>query len=168
MTKFIFPMFETSRLFLRELTIVDNREVWQHFSDEEVTRYMDIPACRSLSEAEEIIQYHLEDSGCRWGVFDKQSKQLAGTCGYHCWVTGAAPRAEIGFDLSKVYWGQGLMTEALQPVIRFGFEQMRLARIEATVDPMNSRSMHLLDSLGFQREAELKDNLECFYKVNNT
>jgi ribosomal-protein-alanine N-acetyltransferase len=91
---------------------------------------------------------------------------LAGTCGFHCWDSGPAGKAEIGFDLSEAYWGQGLMTEAVVPVLQVGFEQMGLQMIEATVDPANGRSKEMLNRLGFQRKAELVDNLVYFYLLN--
>lgn len=163
MVKLAFPVMETERLILRVLTLEDNAAVFRHFSDEEVTRYMDIAPCTDIREADEIIQFHLDDSGCRWGVFDKSTGQLAGTCGYHCWSPGNGAKAEIGFDLSKEYWGRGLMSEAVSPVIQFGLQQMGLCKIEATVDPENIRSMRLLDNLGFQREKELAGGLVYYY-----
>ncbi|OKP67893.1 GCN5 family acetyltransferase [Paenibacillus sp. P3E] len=162
-----YPVIETDRLRLRVLTLEDNEAVFQHFSDEEVTRYMDIPPCRDIAEADEMIQFHIDDSGCRWGIFDKQQERMAGTCGYHCWRTGPPGTAEIGYDLSRAFWGKGLMTEALHPVIQFGFEQMGLEVIEATVDPGNDRSIRLLMALGFSREAELVDNLVYFFLRRN-
>jgi [ribosomal protein S5]-alanine N-acetyltransferase len=161
--KFAFPVMETDRLVLRLLTPEDNVAVFRHFSDEEVTRYMDIPPCKEIGEADEIIKYHLDDSGCRWGVFDKQTDVLMGTCGYHCWVEDLPAKAEIGFDLSRAYWGQGFMSEAVIRVIHFGFDQMGLDMIEATVDPENGRSMRMLGNLGFQREKELVEGLVYFY-----
>lgn len=168
MTKPHYPVIETDRLKLRLLTVEDRQAVFRHFSDEEVTRYLDIPPCRSIEEAEEIIQFHIDDPGCRWGLFDKHQDQLAGTCGFHCWTTGSAGKAEIGFDLSKAFWGRGLMAEALLPVITFGYEVMGLEVIEATVDPGNNRSMRLLERLGFCREKELSDNLVYFYMRRNS
>lgn len=66
-----FPSLETERLNLRLLTLQDSKIVFKHFSDEEITRFMDIEPCKAVKEAEEIIRFHLEDSGCRWGLFDK-------------------------------------------------------------------------------------------------
>ncbi len=163
---FLFPELETERIILRVLTLDDTDEVFAHFSDENVTRFMDIDPCKDRQEAEEIIRFHLEDSGCRWGLFHKTNQQLMGTCGYHCWVKGEEPRAEIGFDLGKEYWGQGYMREAMQTAIRFGFENMGLAMIEATVEPENERSIQLLNRLGFQREDELRDHLLYYYLKN--
>jgi ribosomal-protein-alanine N-acetyltransferase len=164
--KFAFPEFETERLVLRLLAQEDSAAVYRHFAEEEVTRYLDIPSCKDIGEAGEIIRFHIEDPGCRWGLFLKETGQLAGTCGYHCWDSGPSSKAEIGFDLSEAYWGQGLMTEATVPVIQVGFEQMGLQMIEATVEPANQRSKAMLDRLGFKRKAELVDNLVYFYLLN--
>ncbi|WP_303800482.1 GNAT family N-acetyltransferase [Alicyclobacillus macrosporangiidus] len=157
-----FPIIETERLSLRPLTLQDSEQVFEHFSDESVTEFMDIEPCRSIDEAREIIQFHINDTGCRWGVFDKSNGKLLGTCGYHCWVIGRNPKAEIGFDLSKAYWGKGFMSEALKPVIDYGFKHMGLRLIEATVDPRNARSIQLLRRLGFIRQGKLEDNLILF------
>lgn len=154
----MFPTMETDRLVLRELTLEDREEVFQHFASADVTEFMDIEPCQDLAEAEEIIQFHLDDTGTRWGMFSKETGRLVGTLGYHCWVPDEA-RAEIGFDLAKEFWGQGLMQEALRPVLQFAFDKMELGLIEATVEQLNLRSLKLMERLGFQRDAELRDGL---------
>lgn len=68
-----YPLLETTRLQLRILTLQDVEEVFGHFSDEAVTRFMDIEPCKNLDEAKDIISYHMEDAGCRWGLFDKSN-----------------------------------------------------------------------------------------------
>ena len=73
-----FPELETKRIRLRLLTLADSEEVYHHFSDSEVTRYMDIEPCKDMKEAEEIIQYHLDDAGCRWGLYDKMNHTFLG------------------------------------------------------------------------------------------
>ncbi|BBH24413.1 N-acetyltransferase [Paenibacillus baekrokdamisoli] len=161
--KIEFPSLETDRLNLRILTLHDAEEVWKHFSDEEVTRFMDIEPCKDIKEAEEIIRFHLEDSGCRWGLFDKDKNNLIGTCGYHC-LRRADDHfiAEVGFDLSKLYWGKGLMYEGMKGIIDFGFRELGLTMIDATAEPENKRSINLMSKLGFQREVERKDHLISF------
>ncbi|TKI55143.1 GNAT family N-acetyltransferase [Brevibacillus antibioticus] len=135
-------------------------EIYHHFSSKDVTKFMDIEPCKDIREAEEIIQFHLDDSGCRWGLFDITTSGLIGTAGFHLWqVTKEFSKAEIGYDLAKEYWGIGLMQEAVIPIIDFGFTTMKLDLIEATVDPANLRSTRLLNRLGFQKQKELKDNL---------
>ena len=156
---FQFPTLTTPRLTLRELTLNDAPAVLAHFADPDVTRHLDIDACRSLAEAEEIVRFHVEDTGCRWGLFERATGALIGTCGYHCWAPGPPGQAEIGYDLARAHWGKGLMTEALTAAISFGFEAMGLARIEATSEPPNARSLRLLARLGFRRDDALRDGL---------
>lgn len=69
--EFQYPDLETDRLYLRLLTLDDAIDVFKHFADPNITRLMDIEPCKELKEAEEIIRYHLEDSGCRWGLYEK-------------------------------------------------------------------------------------------------
>lgn len=109
---FQFPPLQTARTALRLLTLEDADMVCRHFADEDVTRFMDIDACQSLDEARKIIRIHIDDPGCRWGIFSKDAKILLGTCGYHAWDK-SAKQAEVGYDLDKAYWGQGLMAEVL-------------------------------------------------------
>jgi len=90
-------------------------------------------------------------------VFDRESGDLIGTCGFHHWDQSRR-RAEVSYDLSPRYWGQGYMREALQAVLRYGFEKMRLHRIEALVDPRDTRSQNLLYGLGFKMEGVLRDH----------
>ncbi|OPA75326.1 GNAT family N-acetyltransferase [Paenibacillus selenitireducens] len=154
-----FPEIETQRLFLRELNLSDCESVFRHFSDPEVTQFMDIEPCKDMKEAEEIIQFHMDDSGCRYGLFHRTNGEFVGTCGFHCWVKGIDARAEIGFDLSRRYWGLGLMQEALTEMIKIGFDVMEINLVEATVEQDNVRSQQLLNKMGFSREEELRDNL---------
>ncbi|MNO36008.1 Spermidine N(1)-acetyltransferase [compost metagenome] len=166
--RFEYPPLQTDRIDLRILNLADAEAVFRHFSDEEVTRYMDIEPCKDLKEAEEIIQFHIDDLGCRWGMFDKERDELIGTCGYHYLRREHKEfTAEIGFDLSKAYWGQGLMYEGMKEVIDFGFSTMGLTTIDATVEPENAKSIILMERLGFDRDAELRDQFVYFVLKRN-
>ncbi|WP_088103040.1 GNAT family N-acetyltransferase [Halalkalibacter urbisdiaboli] len=159
-----FPELETERVNLRILTFDNSEEVYLHFSDNDVTRYMDIEPCKHIKEAEEIIRFHMEDSGCRWGLFHKHSNKFIGTVGFHYLRRKNEEFiAEVGFDLSKAYWGNGFMYEAMKEVILFGFTQMGLTTIDATVELDNEKSINLMKKLGFNKGLELKGNLQYFY-----
>ena len=163
-----FPGLQTPRLLLRLLTLEDTDAVYRHFSDDDVTRFMDIDACTNVAQAREIIEFHLNDPGCRWGLFYKATGALIGTCGYHCWERDLPqPMAEIGFDLGKAHWGQGLMHETLQTAIPFGFEQMKLTKIYASVEPANHRSIRLLQRLDFRAEPGPRNGLRWFNLFRN-
>ncbi|WP_211748655.1 GNAT family N-acetyltransferase [Paenibacillus sp. Marseille-Q4541] len=163
-----YPNIETERLFIRELTLDDIEAVYRHFSYPEVTEFMDIDVCKNIEEVREIIAFHINDSGCRYGLFNKENNELIGTCGFHCWSTeNQESKAEIGFDLSPQYWGKGLMQEALLKVIRIGFDSMRLHYIEAITEIKNVPSQKLLKKIGFNEEKDLKDNLLYFTLRDN-
>jgi len=65
--------------------------------------------------------------------------------------------ASIGYGLNPDYWKRGYMSEAVKAVLAFGFGQMRMHRIWATVDPDNEASWRLLERLGMHREGLLRD-----------
>ncbi|MBD3918427.1 GNAT family N-acetyltransferase [Paenibacillus sp. PR3] len=158
-----YPIIETERLYMRELTLEDIEAVYKHFSIPEVVRFMDIEVCKDLQEAEEIIAFHINDTGCRYGLFDKETNKFIGTCGFHCWSTDQdETKAEIGFDLAPPYWGRGIMQEALHEMIRLGFDLMKLDYIEATTEIENVQSQKLLKKLAFNQDKDLKDGLFYF------
>ncbi|MFD0048113.1 GNAT family N-acetyltransferase [Actinomycetes bacterium NPDC127524] len=157
-----YPPLETERIKFRILTLDNAEEVFMHFSDSNVTKFMDIEPCKHIKEAEEIIQYHMEDSGCRWGMYDRNSEKFIGTIGFYYLRKNEDFIAEVGFDLCKDYWGKGLMSEAMKEVISFGFTEMGLDTIDATVDSKNQRSINLMRKLGFKENIERKENLLYF------
>ena len=166
MKRINYPEFQTARLRLRELTTQDSAGLFLLFSNPQITQYMDIDPLQNEEEAREIIEFHAEDSGCRWGLFDKSTDKLIGTCGYHRWQQ-TIRTAEIGYDLSPDYWGQGVMKEALESIIQFGFETMGLTIIEAEVEKENSRSINLLKKLGFYPDMSRESDLEWFLLFNS-
>ncbi len=154
-----FPELETERLLLREIRQEDAPAILEIFADEEVTRYYDLYPYHSLEEAQELIDFFAEsfevERQIRWGIARKEDNRLIGTCGY---VVLWGHRGEIGFELARPYWGQGLMAEALDAIIAFGFERLGLNRIEALVMVENARSAALLRKLGFTQEGILREH----------
>lgn len=158
---------ETDRTILKVLTLEYVNEVFLLFSDPNITKYMDIEPCKEKKEAEEIINYHLEDAGCRWGIFNKVDQGFMGTCGFHYLrkiENGIV--AEIGYDLGTSYWGKGYMLEVLTSLIDYGFHEMNLKAIDATVNPNNIKSIKLLERLKFIKSDESVDNL-LYFQLNN-
>ena len=151
---------------LRELTAQDSAALLVLFSNPEITRYMDIDPLQSEAEAREIIDFHFEDSACRWGLFDPETDTLIGTCGYHRWQK-SVHTAEIGYDLSPAYWGKGIMQEALNAIIDFGFNTMDLRIIEAEVEPENKQSIRLLEKLNFHPDLSRDSGLDWFLLFKN-
>ncbi|MBW4602930.1 MAG: GNAT family N-acetyltransferase [Calothrix sp. FI2-JRJ7] len=155
-----FPQFETQNLILRQIKSSDAEAIFGFFSDQEVLQYHDAEPFRNIERAERLINTwedrFLTRQGIRWGIAKKNENVIIGTCGYRLW---GKPMfcAELGYELSKPYWRQGIMTEAVLRIIRFAFERMELNRIEATVMLENTASINLLSKLGFTEEGILRD-----------
>ena len=99
-----------------------------------------------------------EKQRIRWGIAQKQDNSIIGHCGffdidkYNCC-------AEISYCLKSGLWGQGIMTEALDAMLKFGFEDYGLNRIAARVMKGNDASIGALRKLGFVQEGLLRESL---------
>ncbi len=153
-----FPILTTERLVLREIT-ADDAEFWlRNFSDATVVEFTAFEPPQDLEAAKAEIEAYCtrpfrEETGFRWGMALKASDVLVGTLGYHNWEHEPDRRARMGYDLLPEHRGRGLMTEAMETVLAYGFKTMNLNRAEALVDPRNAQSIRLVERLGFHRDA---------------
>jgi [ribosomal protein S5]-alanine N-acetyltransferase len=67
-------------------------------------------------------------------------------------VRGSFQSAYLGYYAFEPLAGQGLMQEGLSQVITRAFRKMKLHRLEANIQPSNTRSIRLVRRLGFRRE----------------
>ncbi len=65
-------------------------------------------------------------------------------------------KAEVGYWLAENHNGKGYASKALRALIKFGFEELKLHRLEAKTATTNRSSIRLLERTGFQREALLR------------
>ncbi|WP_349410050.1 GNAT family protein [Pseudalkalibacillus sp. SCS-8] len=155
----VLPTIETSRLTLRQVTLEDTNDLYAYLSDEEVVKHMGLEPYETPEDVMDEINWYSkilrEGSGMRWGITLKGSDKVIGSCGF----LNRAPmhfRAEVGFELSKDFWGKGIAGEALEAVVRHGFDHLELERIEALIEPENVASQKLVERQGFLREGLLR------------
>jgi ribosomal-protein-alanine N-acetyltransferase len=157
-----FPLLETPRLTLRDFQPGDVMQVFNIRSDERVMEYMDRPSMQSLEEAEKIvnstIQGNRNKTSATWAITLKGEDILIGYASFWRWMKEHF-RAEIGYALLPVYWGRGIIGEALTAVLKFGFKEMGLHSIEANVNPGNAASIKVLEKLKFKKEAYFRENM---------
>lgn len=162
--KLEFPQLETDRAVLRILTYDDIDTVFPHFSNAEVTRYIDTYPVTKTDEVKGLIDWgkslFKHKRGLFWGIYRKEDNSFLGSVNYVARqdnnFTRTVHRAEIGYDLSPQYWGRGYMFEALRSVIRYIFADTCIDRIEATIRPENIRSHNVVLRAGFQKEGVLR------------
>jgi RimJ/RimL family protein N-acetyltransferase len=154
------PTIESERLRLRWMTESDVDGLYRIFSDPEVTRYWSTVAMTHRDEAVALLNdihdgYHKRRL-LKWGVADAATDQLMGTVTL-IGIDLSHRRAEVGYALARMHWGQGYILEALRAVLKYAFDELNLHRIEADVDPRNTASIKTLERLGFQREGYLRE-----------
>lgn len=160
-----FPAIETERLLLRRVTTDDVNEVFELRSNPENMKYIPRPLSKSTDDALKLIA-EIEDKidtniGINWGITLKDDTKLLGIIGYYR-MQPENHRAEIGYILLPEFHGKGIITEAVNQLIKYGFEDLKLHSIEAVIDPENFASEKVLQKCGFVKEAHLKEVL--FYE----
>jgi ribosomal-protein-alanine N-acetyltransferase len=156
------PQLETKRLILRKMTLADAQGIFEYASDPELTKYTEWDYHKSIEDSvnflKSVIQKYENQEISEWGVILKEYNKFIGTCAY-LWWQPAHNRTEIGYTLSRKYWGRGLMTEAVKEVMKFGFEQMELNRIEGRCFVENTASQRVLEKVGMKFEGILRAQL---------
>ena len=132
-------------------------------SDPEVTFLYGEKPHRSVEDtrkwAQDCIDAMAKHEVMIWTILLRSSGEPVGTaCFWH--FQPANHCAELGYELHPAYWKRGIMSEALEPVLRFGFESIGLNRIEAVPLAINEASRSLLRRLGFVEEGVLRQRVQ--------
>ena len=153
------PTLETERLILRKMVLNDAEAVFAYASNSEVSRYTLWETHRSIEDSRAFLEFATQkyENGGEpdWGIVYRGNGCLVGACGLVNWEAEHA-RAEVGFVLSREYWGRGLMSEAVRAILRFGFERMNLNRIEARCIAENAASARVMEKAGMVYEGTLR------------
>lgn len=156
------PVLETNRLVLRKIRMHDSNDVFAWSSDERVSRYVLWDAHRTVADSKNYIRYlrHLYRSGLpsSWALELKETGRVIGTIGL-MWYSAVNNSAEIGYSLSAEYWNRGLMTEAVQAVLDFCFDTLKLNRVEAQYDIRNTASGRVMEKCGLRQEGILRSRI---------
>jgi [ribosomal protein S5]-alanine N-acetyltransferase len=155
------PDLRTERLFLRRLDLHDAPEVFSYASDPEVTRHVLFDTHRSIADSQAFLKAVIggygRGAGANWGIVLEEENRLVGSCGLEAAGNLQHARAELGYVLSRPYWGRGLATEAVSAVISFGFRDAALNRIEARCLAGNAASARVLEKSGMTFEGTLRE-----------
>lgn len=166
--KKLFPLFpfnstiiSTPHFILREINPEIVSKVFSTCKDNEIMQHLNIETLDLLEIEKEklkkgISSYHF--TFLYFQILEKKSNEIFGWCGYHTWIP-KHQKAEIGYVINNhKNWGKGIMKEVLPRVLKFGFEEMNLHRIEAMTAKENLVSKKLLLNNGFIYEGLLRKN----------
>jgi len=156
-----FPVLTTQRLVLRRFIDADAADLLELRSNADIMQYINRPLTKTLDDALGLIKV-IDDllagnNGITWCISFKNNPKFIGSIGF--WrIEKDNYRAEIGYLLNPAFQGIGIMQEAIEAVIDFGFGVMNLHSIQANVSPGNTGSIKLLESNNFMREGYFKEN----------
>ncbi|ANA83357.1 GCN5-related N-acetyltransferase [Paenibacillus vortex V453] len=157
------PVLETERLRLRRVSMQDANEMYVYASDDEVTKHVTWETHRSVNDSKRFIQFILAQYAkhdiAPWGIELKESGRMVGTVDFVWWKPGHQS-AEIGYVLARDCWGQGLMTEAATALLKLGFGQMELVRIQARCITENIGSQRVMEKIGMSYEGTLRKGIK--------
>jgi len=132
---------ETERLILRKTQLSDAEQMFNNWaSDLEVTKYLLWQTHESIEETKRVLSIWDEKNDdltyYHWGIVLKENNEIIGTCG-NFGIHEHHYSTELGYCMSRKYWGQGYMSEAVNAMIKHFFEVVGLNRISARYHPDN-------------------------------
>lgn len=155
------PNLETSRLCLRPFTLTDASAVQRLAGSYEVAdTALNIPHPYKDGMAEEWIGSHASQFAA--GTLVIYAISLKGQDG----IVGAVSlqvvkrhnRAELAYWMGRAYWGRGFTTEAAKALVQYGFEILKLHKINASHFKRNPASGRVMQKLGMTHEGSLRDH----------
>ena len=152
-----FPVLRTQRLTLRQPVINDEQEIFALRSDNEINKYLDRQVSNTIDDARNFINKVNENinknDSLYWAITLSDKNILVGTiCLFS--FSDENDKCEIGYELLTNFQGQGIMKEAVEKVIDYAFNTIKVQKIEAIFHKDNQRSIRLLDKFSFKQSNE--------------
>lgn len=155
-------ILKTNRLFLRPIAVSDAPALFEARGDAEVMRYWDWPAQKDVAAVERIFAEHVPELASEttrwWAVALSPDGPAIGECDLSE-IDRHHGRAEVGFLFARRHWGNGYAREAMERVIDYGFNELKLERLWARFHEGNDASKRLLEKLGFACEGRLRSHI---------
>ena len=168
-----FPILKTGRLTLRQLAIHDEQEIFTLRSDNEINKYLDRHGSQTIDDARNFINKISENinknDSLYWAITLSDRNILVGTiCLFG--FSDENYKCEIGYELLTNFQGQGIMKEAVEKVIDYAFNTIKVKKIEAFMHRDNLSSIKLLEKFSFRNSNEpdkTNPDLICYYLTNS-
>lgn len=150
-------ILETERLVVRELALSDMDALFELYSYEGMTDYMEglYPYEEEYEYQKAYIanMYRFFGYGM-WLVFEKETGKLVGRAGVeHREELEGEP--ELGYAIGTPWQGKGYATEVCRGILQYAREELGFEEICSLVEPENIVSIHLLEKLDFFHAEDL-------------
>jgi len=173
--KFAAKVFaQTERFVLREIVPADVEGLFLLDSDPEVHRYLGNKPVSNRAQIREVIsfirQQYIDNGIGRWAIIDKKTNDFIGWTGLK-FVTDLTNHQQnyydLGYRISRKYWGQGIATETAIASLDYAFTELNLEELYACANCENIGSNKILQKIGLNFiETFLYDEMPCnWYKI---
>jgi RimJ/RimL family protein N-acetyltransferase len=154
-------IIEGSQFILRPYRVGDEAALVRHADNWNVWRNLAevFPHPYTMKAAKDWIQRNLDDAVPHLSLAITVDDEVVGGIGVMAKNDVYVRMGEVGYWLSEAYWGRGIATEAVGLVVRYAFDELKLARLEAGVFDWNPASARVLEKNGFTLEATLKNRI---------
>ena len=147
---------KTKRLVIRELRIEDLADLVRQINNLNVSKYLEkVPYPYTREDGEWFINKCIKDSKKKprknYELVIVFKGNIVGVIGLTD-IDTFHGTATLGYWLSEKYWKKGIMYEASSEIVRFGFENLGLRRIDVGAYTDNMGSNALIKKLGFEFE----------------
>ncbi|MGQ7355216.1 GNAT family N-acetyltransferase [Streptococcus suis] len=153
-------ILETNRLLIRPWCEADAADLFVYASHPDVGPAAGWPAHQSVEESREIINTVLSQPET-YALVHKETGQVIGSIGLMIGKQGGLDlpdsEAEIGYWIGHSFWGQGLVPEASQVLLDYGFSQLNLEKIWCRASVENTKSLRVQEKLGFVYQYLMED-----------
>ena len=154
------PTLYTERLSLRAMHPIDAEDMFDYAKRPEVTKYLLWREHEDIYFTRDYLSYigrrYALGDFYDWAIIDRESRKMIGTCGFTK-IDTANNSAEIGYVLNPDFHRRGFGSEAVKRILKFGFEELKLNRIEARFMQGNEASLALMRSVGMTFEGYMRD-----------
>jgi ribosomal-protein-alanine N-acetyltransferase len=165
-------IINTDRLLLRKYEYDDAADMFKNWANDcDVTKFLSWKPHSTVQDTKEIIVQWVnkyENNIYNWAIELKEIHEIIGGISI-VKLDEASYSCEIGYCMSKSYWGIGIMSESLKAVIDYLFFEIGFNRIAATHDTNNIASGKVMIKSGMRyegtlRQSRLRDN-NFFYDL---
>lgn len=140
-------MINTPRLLIKPWTAIDAASFYELSHDAGFTLF---PITIYRQESVESAAEWIKTSHGKYAVWEKESGKLLGMGGLTPWIWEEEELIDITYRLRESAWGKGFGLELARALVDYGFQELQLSEITATITPDNAASKSIAAKLGFK------------------
>lgn len=160
-------LYQSPRIIIREFLPQEQQTFLALFKDNQVTEYLpETSPERYVEMFNELLENYKKKNLSRWAIFDTTNNNFIGMCVARIFVHDTS-QIEIGYVLSRAYWGKGIATEVCKAITQYSFANTNTNEVVAITDLDNTGSQNVLQKAGFERLNNLIRNEEelAYFKI---